>query len=374
MTPRIGILTKVLPSLGVWRDAESLMWALAPATASVFPVEYDRRLERAPRLARAGSNYPRAAGVVERGTPLIDWLQRVDTVIVPESLLPGTFELMRSFGIRVVLIPNLDWAVDPCDESADVGEWIGALRSSRVEVWAKTPRIRDTLSNAGIECELLEWSIPDPVLDRPPASNGRQTTYYMNCGRGGWRNRRGVDIALKSFSLVRNKTSDVRLILSTVRPLEQYDPPLAPCDGIDVQTGFFRRGAIESNYASCSAVLYPSRWEGFGLSLLEALHAGCPVIATDGWPMNELAFHGENALLVPAGQLGNTRLAPRWECSETDFAAAMWTLHSNPELRSKLTGASSLKLRNRQSEFVRNVRRLSSRGGTQSRVGEEAFT
>lgn len=35
------------------------------------------------------------------------------------------------------------------------------------------------------------------------------------------------------------------------------------------------------------AVLYPSRWEGFGLSMMEALHAGVPVLATDGWPINE---------------------------------------------------------------------------------------
>jgi hypothetical protein len=34
--------------------------------------------------------------------------------------------------------------------------------------------------------------------------------------------------------------------------------------------------------------------------MMEALHAGVPVLATDGWPMNELVEHGRNGMLVPA--------------------------------------------------------------------------
>jgi len=356
MMPRIGIL--INPSLGLRQGAESLSWCLKPAYVSVFPVDSYQRLEHAPTHASAGRNYVvHYPSIAPEGTPLVEWLSGVDTVLVPETLLPRTFDLMKSLGIRVVLIPNVDWAVIPGSE--DVGKWIEVLRSSPVELWAKTPRIQQTLVELGLPSELVQWSIPDPVLDRGPVLNNGTVIFYMNCGLGGWKNRRGVDIALKAFHLLRKRTSAVRLILSTVKPLSDYEPPLElPCDGIVVQVGFLTGSAILANYASCSTLLYPSRWEGFGVSLLEGLHAGCPVIATDGWPMNELATHNENALLVPAERRGKIRLAVHWECSAADFAEAMWTMCTNVELRWKLTGASSLRLRERQTEFVRRVRSL----------------
>ena len=356
MMPRIGIL--INPTMGLRRDAESLIWCLNTADVSVFPVDSYQRLENAPTRESAGRNYAAASGcTVPEGTPLLEWLSRVDTVLVPEALLPRTFELMKSRRIRVVLIPNLDWAVIPGSE--DVGAWLKALRSSPVELWAKTLRIQEALAELGLASELVQWSIPDPVVERCPIPNGGPMTFYMNCGLGGWRNRRGVDIALEAFSLLRKRMAEARLVLSTVKPLSAYEPTLKlPCEGIVVQTGFLTRSAIMDNYASCSALLYPSRWEGFGLSLLEGLHAGCPVNATDGWPMNELATHNENALLTPAERRGNVRLAVHWECSAADFAESMWTMCTNVELRWKLTGASSLKLRARQTEFVRRVRSL----------------
>ena len=49
-----------------------------------------------------------------------------------------------------------------------------------------------------------------------------------------------------------------------------------------------QRADLSAALRDADAVLYPSRWEGLGLSLLEALHAGVPALVTDGWPMNEV--------------------------------------------------------------------------------------
>jgi len=43
----------------------------------------------------------------------------------------------------------------------------------------------------------------------------------------------------------------------------------------------------------------PSRTEGFGLAILEAMAAGCPVIASDTGGIPEIVEHEFNGLLVP---------------------------------------------------------------------------
>ncbi|MFD1628997.1 glycosyltransferase family 4 protein [Pseudopedobacter beijingensis] len=49
-------------------------------------------------------------------------------------------------------------------------------------------------------------------------------------------------------------------------------------------------------YNSCFCLIYPSTYEGFGMPLIEAMKAGCPVIAVDIPVINEVS--GGNVLLV----------------------------------------------------------------------------
>jgi glycosyltransferase involved in cell wall biosynthesis len=54
-------------------------------------------------------------------------------------------------------------------------------------------------------------------------------------------------------------------------------------------------------YGAAEALLLPSRYEGFGLPVLEAMAAGCPVIASNVSALPEVA--GEAAILVPPDDL-----------------------------------------------------------------------
>jgi len=51
-------------------------------------------------------------------------------------------------------------------------------------------------------------------------------------------------------------------------------------------------------FASCDVCLGPSRWEGLGLFLYEAIAFGMPTITNDSPPMNEVVRDGANGLLV----------------------------------------------------------------------------
>ncbi|MDQ2919194.1 MAG: glycosyltransferase, partial [Verrucomicrobiota bacterium] len=55
--------------------------------------------------------------------------------------------------------------------------------------------------------------------------------------------------------------------------------------------------ALEALYNSATALLYPSRFEGFGWPIAEAQACGCPVICSDRGPLPEAA--GEAGLIHP---------------------------------------------------------------------------
>src|SRR5690606_5271678 len=223
-------------------------------------------------------------------------------------------------GVRVVFVPNLDWA----HLHGDSSRWALAVRKSGCEVWAKTAQIAAQLRACGLACELVPWSIPDPVVREREARDTDDVTFLVNAGMGGWRNRRGGDLAAQAFALAARRHDGIRLILKSIKPLRGYlsaDELAQP--RVEQIEGMVSREELAALHARADAVLYPSRWEGFGLSLLESLHAGVPVLATDGWPMNELVEHNHNGLLVPAREVGRVRLAPHWECSPNALAEQM---------------------------------------------------
>ena len=77
---------------------------------------------------------------------------------------------------------------------------------------------------------------------------------------------------------------------------------------------------------SADLIIYPSRFEGFGLSQLEALHRGIPVMCTDGWPMNELQTIEDERLLIRVKEMTPLRLAWSFEPSSKSIVDNLMSL------------------------------------------------
>ncbi len=75
-------------------------------------------------------------------------------------------------------------------------------------------------------------------------------------------------------------------------------------------------------YQECDAVLVPSRFEGFGLSALEGMACGKPVIASRSSSLPEVVEDGVTGILCPVGDAAA-------------FAAACRRLAENPDLLHK---------------------------------------
>jgi glycosyltransferase involved in cell wall biosynthesis len=56
--------------------------------------------------------------------------------------------------------------------------------------------------------------------------------------------------------------------------------------------------------ATCRTLLLPSRWEGHPIALIEAMHLGLPVVASDVAGNNEIVIPGETGFLAPLDDAG----------------------------------------------------------------------
>jgi glycosyltransferase involved in cell wall biosynthesis len=83
-------------------------------------------------------------------------------------------------------------------------------------------------------------------------------------------------------------------------------------------------GELGALYRGARALVYPSRYEGFGLPVLEAMACGCPVVASSGGALGEVV--GDAGLLVSPGSRG-------------ELAEAMVRVAKDRELRARLVQA-----------------------------------
>lgn len=111
--------------------------------------------------------------------------------------------------------------------------------------------------------------------------------------------------ALRAVAGARDKGHPVRLVLTGGSgPADSEVERLI--DELEIGSLVHRLGRVERHVldllvARAEALLFPSRFEGFGIPVLEALALGCPVIAADATAVPEVA--GEAGTLVAPGDV-----------------------------------------------------------------------
>jgi 1,2-diacylglycerol 3-alpha-glucosyltransferase len=110
-------------------------------------------------------------------------------------------------------------------------------------------------------------------------------------------------------------------------------------------------------FAACDVCLSPSRWEGLGLPLYEAIAVGMPSITNDSPPMNEVVIDGVNGICVdsvPWGEAGSG--IPAFDPDFDQLTEAIERLGDSAE-RARLS-AGALELRDGERSWARTVEGL----------------
>lgn len=154
--------------------------------------------------------------------------------------------------------------------------------------------------------------------------------------------RKGYDLAIECLpSIIAAYPQASLLIVSGINQAQrehtmQLAHKLGVAEHIHI-LGYLPDDELINLYRSSDALLFPTRFEGFGLPLLEAMAAECPIITTDIPVVNEIVQNGENGILVPYG-------------NAAALAQATIRLLNNDALRSQLIRGGKTTLRERYDE------------------------
>lgn len=117
--------------------------------------------------------------------------------------------------------------------------------------------------------------------------------------------RKGIDLVLEAANSFLGKDTDAHLIIAG-RDVEGWSDRAPSILKADARRRTHLLGEIpdstrEKLLAKASCLLFPSRYESFGLVPLEAFVHGVPVIAANGGAIPEVVTHEENGLIFESG-------------------------------------------------------------------------
>lgn len=217
----------------------------------------------------------RTAGVGDLSKKMDAFLQssKVDTILSWET--PGAWEfpdLWQRRGVRWFCVVHWDW-----------------FAPKQVEAWKKG-RLIAPFHAAQIGLELIyglkstQLQVPVDTERIPYRQRGKAQKFMTVYGHGGPADRRAIREIVEAWRLMGDQAPSLEVFAQ--RPIKELEGVQIPIQ-VNIKIGNLPK--VADLYSRADVAVLPSKYEGVGLSLIEAQAAGLPVITTDMDPMRRIA-------------------------------------------------------------------------------------
>jgi len=211
-------------------------------------------------------------------------------------------------------------------------------------VYSLTRCEHERYAGLGVDSTLIRWGIHPELLGPEPDRSGEQVRLYFPGGLMGPRKpRREVVEAFR-----RTPGPELRLLIKAqvARHPRFLEKAVAADPRIEAVVEDMPTEEHRRLFAGCDVCIGPSRWEGLGVFLYEAIAFGMPIITNDDPPMNEVVEHELNGLLVPSHADGTAQSGIPARLVDVDGLAAAIARIRDPEERARLAaGAAQMRER-----------------------------
>ena len=175
-----------------------------------------------------------------------------------------------------------------------------ALRASKANVFVSRLELRTVPSRFHTVAPSYAPCIVESAVYRPGANHRSRTVLTVAWLHSENAERKGIPNILRAAAIVRRRAPDIRFILvgekgSGYPALQRLASEL----GLSSTLEFRGIVSLEEKVAlmqDCGVYLQPSKFEGFGLAVLEAMACGAPVIASRAGALPEVV--GDSGVLL----------------------------------------------------------------------------
>jgi glycosyltransferase involved in cell wall biosynthesis len=227
--------------------------------------------------------------------------QAADVIFLPNIIL--------AFGLRAPVVMTVHDLLH-FEVPEKFGRLKGRLQRLQIRAALRSPRrliavsdytlaqMRRLLPGAVSRAVKITEGGPEPAAARPPSTD---PPFFLFVGRV--ERSKGVEDLVDAFldsALLRERGARLCIVGSPGNAEDALRRRLArDLAGQVERPGFLSEEELQARYARCTAFVFPSRAEGFGLVVLEAMARGAPVIAAEATSLPEVV--GDAGVLVRAG-------------------------------------------------------------------------
>jgi len=236
-------------------------------------------------------------------TPLAEyeaWVEAnsLDVILCDQNYQFDELARLRSGGVRI--IGRFVW-------EHFTREHLHPARAAYDVVYSVTRCEQERYAGWGLETPRVPWGIHPELLDVPIRRSDDGLVRFVFPG-GFLGHRKPAEPVIEAFTRAAGENLRLLVKAQVERARLERLVPIIEADGrIELRLADDPWHEHLAAIAANDVALSPSRWEGLGLPLYEAVAFGMPTIANDDPPMNEVVVDDVNGILVPSLPDGTAR-------------------------------------------------------------------